>query len=199
MKRAGNLLLLFVATSWTCVAACNWGEVPTSVRVTSGPAFVLSGSGDLASFTVFAPRAGRRIAVGSSELDTVVWQIKASKGYFKGTRVEHLQFVYGKLPDGYKQTVPSQSHGAPPLAPGVVYGFFAETTNAPGIGGSFYLTGSGPAQIDVPGLCLRLIERRDVAVKCGTNEPYEEPADLAKCSRTPGHALEGGDQFAMIA
>jgi hypothetical protein len=106
-----------------------------------------------------------------------------SKGYFEGTRVGHLQLVYGKLPDGYKQTVPSQSHGALPLALGVVYGFFAETTNAPGFGGSFYLTGSGPTQIDVPGLCLRLIERRDVAVKCGTNEPDEEPTDLAKFAR----------------
>jgi hypothetical protein len=88
------------------VAACDW-EVPTLVRVTSGPAFEFSGSGQLASFTVYAPRAGRRIAAGHSDVDTVVWQIKASKGYFEGTRVGHLQLVYGKLPDGYNQTVPS--------------------------------------------------------------------------------------------
>jgi hypothetical protein len=181
MKRAGHPLLLFVAACWTCVAACNW-EVPTTIRVTSGPAFVLAGSGDLASFTVYAPRAGRRIATGSSEIDTVVWQIKASKGYFGGARVEHLQLVYGKLPDGYKQTVPSQSQAAPPLAPGVVYGFFAETTNAPGMGGTLYMSEAGPTQIYFD-LCVTRIKGRDVAVNCRTNEPYEEPTDLAKFAR----------------
>jgi hypothetical protein len=124
------------------------------------------------------------MATSSSELDTVAWQIKASKGYFEGTRVEHLQLVYGKVPDGYTQTVPSQSHGAPPLLSGVAYSFFADSTGAPRIGGHFYMNGTAPIQISVPDLCLTRKEGLDVAVHCGgRNEPYEEPTDLAKFAR----------------
>jgi hypothetical protein len=181
-QRIGSPALLFVAAAWACVAACNL-EIPTSVVVTDGPGFVLSGSGQLAAFTVYAPRAGRRIASANSDLDTVVWQIKASKGYFEGTFVGHLQLLYGKLPDGYNQTVPSQSQAAPPLAPGAVYSFFAETTNAPAIGGSFYMNASSPIQIDVSDLCVTLTAGRNVEVNCGTGEPYEEPTDLEKFAR----------------
>lgn len=178
-KLRNTLLLVFLAASLTYVAACNW-EKPTSVRVSSGPSFVFSGSGRLASFTVYAPQTGQRIASPNPDVATVVWQIKASKAYFEGTHVEHMQLAYGKLPDGYNQAVPSQSQGARPLAPGAVYSFFAETTDAPAIGGFFYMSGSGPTQINVPDLCLRLINGREVAVKCGTNEPYREPTDLEK-------------------
>lgn len=178
-KLRNTLLLVFLAASFTYVAACNW-EKPTSVRVSSGPSFVFSGSGRLASFTVYAPQAGHRIASPNPDVATVVWQIKASKGYFEGTHVEHMQLAYGKLPDGYNQAVPSQSQGPPPLAPGAVYSFFAETTDAPAIGGFFYMSGSRPTQMNVPDLCLKLINSREVAVKCGTNEPYREPTDLEK-------------------
>jgi len=178
-KLKNTLLLVFLTACLTYVAACDW-EKPTSVRVSSGPSFVFSGSGRLASFTVYAPQTGQRIASPNSDVATVVWQIKASDGYFKGTHVEHMQLAYGKLPDRYNLAVPSQSQGAPPLAPGAVYSFFAETTDAPAIGGFFYMSGTGPIQIDVPDLCLRLINGREVAVRCGTSEPYQEPTDLEK-------------------
>jgi hypothetical protein len=111
---------------------------------------------------------------------TTIWQIKASGGYFEGARVGGMQLPYGKVPDGYRQTVPEQSQQpiAPP--PGAIYSFFAETTDAPGIGGFFYLGGKGLTQIIVPDLCLKLINGREVSVKCGTNDPYEEPTNLEK-------------------
>jgi hypothetical protein len=178
-KLKNALLLLFLAASLTYAAACNW-ESPTSVRVSYGPAFIFSGSGRLASFTVYAPHTGQRIASPNPDVATVVWQIRVSKGYFEGSHVERMQLSYGKLPDGYNQGVPSQSQRAPPLASGAVYSFFAETTDAPAIGGFFYMSETRPTQINVPDFCLRLINGRDVAVKCGTNEPYQEPTDLEK-------------------
>ena len=91
-----------------------------------------------------------------------------------------MRLTFGNVPEGYKQTVPSQPQGVPPLSPGFVYAFTAETTNAAGSGGFFHLGRSGLTQVDVPDLCLKLIGGRDVRVKCGSYEPYEEPADLEK-------------------
>ena len=42
---------------------------------------------------------------------------------------------------------------------------------------------AGPVEISIPELCIRDIEGRDVAVKCGTNQKYEEPTDLEKYAR----------------
>jgi hypothetical protein len=178
-KLKNAIWLVFLMVSITYTAGCNW-ERPTSVRVSPGPSFVFSGSGRLASFSVYAPPTGQRIASPNPDVATVVWQIKASGGYFKGTHVEDMQLAYGKLPKGYNQTVPSQSQGAPSLALGAVYSFFAETTDAPAIGGFFYMGRYGPTQISVPDLCLKLLGGREVAVKCGTNEPYQEPTDLER-------------------
>jgi hypothetical protein len=178
-KLQHTLWLVFLMVSFTFAASCHW-ERPTSVRVSPGPSFIFLGSGRLALFTVYAPHAGQRIASPNPDVATVVWQIKASEGYFKGDHVEHMQLAYGKLPDGYDQTMPVQPQGAPPLASGEVYSFFAETTDAPAIGGFFYMSETGPTQISIPDLCLRPINGRQIAVKCGTNEPYQEPTDLEK-------------------
>lgn len=174
-----TLPLFLVAASVMCAAACNW-EKATSVTVSSGPTFVFSGSGRLASFTVYAPQNGRRLASPNPDVATVIWQIKASEGYFAGSHVQHMQLDYGKPPDGYDQTVPKQPQGAPPLATGAIYSFFAETTDAPAIGGFFYMSGRGPIEINVTDLCLKLIGGQEIDVKCGTNEPYPEPADLER-------------------
>jgi hypothetical protein len=186
MKKSGRVLkstgcVLVLGVCLTFVAACDY-ERATSVTVRSGPSFVLSGSGHLAIFTVYSPNNGHRIASPNPDVATVVWQIKASKGYFEGTRVEHLELVYGKPQDGYNQTVPVESQ-APRLAPGTVYSFFAETTGAPAIGGFFFLGATGPIQINIPDLCLRQLNGREVSVKCGTSEPYQEPTDLEGFAR----------------
>ena len=92
-------------------------EIPTSVKVRSGPSFALRGSGQLAIFTVYAPQSGQRIAFPHPALASAVWQIRASEGYFKGTHVDGLQLTYGKVPSGYQQLVPVQSQVAPQLSP----------------------------------------------------------------------------------
>jgi len=172
-------LFPLLAVSLICCAGCEW-ERPTVVSVRQGPVFVFSGNGRLATFTVYAPHAGQHIADPSPDVAMIVWQVKASKGYFEGARVGGMQLSYGKVPGGYSQTVPESSQQAPAPMPGAVYSFFAETTDAPGIGGFFYVGRAGLTQITVPDLCLKLINGRAVAVKCGTNNPYQEPADLEK-------------------
>jgi len=172
-------LLTFLVFSVMLCVGCEW-ERPTLVSVREGPMFAFSGNGRLATFTVYAPQTGRRIASPNPDVATIIWQIKASKGYFEGARVGGMQLNYGNIPDGYSQTVPGQPQRAPAPAPGAVYSFFAETTDAPGIGGFFYVGRTGLTQITVPDLCLKLINGREVAVKCGTDDPYQEPTDLEK-------------------
>src|ERR1700724_3539907 len=96
---AGTLLIL--------LGGCEPSEVPTTVQVASGPSFSLQGSGRLASFTVFAPLSGQKIAYPDTDISTVIWQIQASKGYFRGRDVQGLQVIYGKVPEGYAQAVPN--------------------------------------------------------------------------------------------
>ncbi len=160
-------------------------EIPTSVKVRSGPSFALRGSGQLAIFTVYAPQSGQRIAFPHPALASAVWQIRASEGYFKGTHVDGLQLTYGKVPSGYQQLVPVQSQVAPQLSPGAVYSFFAETTDAPIASGYFYMDKSGPIQTEIPDLCAMLVEGRKIRSNCklGSTEPYQEPADLEKYVR----------------
>jgi hypothetical protein len=153
-------------------------ELPTSVRVSAGPHFALSGSGRLASFTIYGPKAGQRIAFPHPDVASVLWQIKASAGYFKGARVEGLQLKYGEVPNDYKLAVPGQQQQSLPLSPGIVYSFFAETTDAPAVDGFFYMDETGTFQTRIPDLCLKLVNGREVRVNCKTDLPYEEPSNL---------------------
>jgi hypothetical protein len=111
---------------------------------------------------------------------SVVWQFKASTEYFEGAKVEGMNLSFGKVPLGYNQVVPSHPQVPSPLPSDAVYSFFAETTDAPAIGGFFFMGKNGPSQIAVADLCLRLVDSRQVSVKCGTSEPYQEPPDLEK-------------------
>jgi hypothetical protein len=175
---------LLVAVSLLFVlSGCR--EIPTSVKVGTGPSFSLGGSGRLATFTVYAPQSGQKIAFPDRDAASVVWQITTSKGYFKGSHVEGLQLTYGKVPDGYEQLVPSQSQAAPPLAPDIAYSFLADTTDAPIASGYFYMGKSGPIQTAIPDLCLMFVQGRKARVKCKLNtaEPYQEPADLERYVR----------------
>lgn len=172
-------LLMLLALSLTCCAGCE-RETPTLISVRQGPVFAFSGNGRLAAFTVYAPNPGQHIANPNSEVATAIWQIKPTKGYFEGTRVGGMQLSYGKVPEGYSQAVPSSPQQAVVPLPGAVYSFFAETTDAPGAGGFFYMGRSGLTQITVPDLCLKLINGHEAPVKCGTDDAYQEPTNLEK-------------------
>ena len=175
-------LILFLLTCSMCFSSCT-NERPTAVEVKSGPSFKLSGSGRLASFTVYAPVNGQRIAFPHADVSTVVWRMTASKGFFKGNRVEDFQLTYGKIPEGYNQVIPSKPQTAPPLSSGVVYSFFAESTDAPVADGYFYIDGSEPVQTRIPDLCLMLVNGQEVRVNCTTKQPYQEPSNLGEIVR----------------
>ena len=151
-------------------------EVPTTLRVGDGPSFSFHGSGQLASFRVYGPQPGHKIATPFDE-KSLVWRVEPIEGYFKGTRVQGLNVAYGTLPKGYTQTVPKNAAPAP-LSQGQVYYFFAETTNAPPAGGFIYLDSSKPIEIDVPDLCQSGFVGDVKPLRCGTNEPYTEPGNL---------------------
>ena len=89
------------------------------------------------------------------------------------------EIAYGRVPEGYSQKFPSRGP-ALPLDVGKVYDFFAETRNASGATGFFYMAPKGPILVDVPGLCLSSYVGDVKPVKCGTHEPYVEPKDLEK-------------------
>jgi hypothetical protein len=178
MTRHCAAMLLILVSLLLLLGGCR--EVPTSVKVENGPSFSLRGSGRLAIFTVYAPLSGQRIAFPDGDVASVVWKIRASEEYFKGARVQDLKLTYGKVPNGYEQLVPEQSQVAPPLPPGAVYSFFAETTDAPISSGYFYMDKSGPIQTKVPDLCVMLSQGRKVRVNCKPNStaPYQEPTNL---------------------
>src|SRR5258708_25482577 len=115
------IFLIATVACFVSGTACNRPEVPTSVKISNGPTFSLSGSGRLASFTISAPPNGQKVPVPCdtallpcSGLASIVWQVVPSRGYYKGTRVEGLQILYGRVPGGYDQTAPAQSSLAPP-------------------------------------------------------------------------------------
>ena len=155
-------------------------EVPTSIKVGNGPSFALRGSGRLASFRIYGPEPGRKIAT-PFDAKSLVWRVEPINGYFKGVKVKGLQIEYGSVPSGYKQTVPAG--GVPVLSSGEVYYFFGETTNAPPAEGFFYFDGASPVVVKVPGLCQSGVVGDVKPLKCGTNELYTEPKDLAKFVR----------------
>lgn len=170
-----RVIAFLAAASWLFVlSSCR--EIPTSVRVGSGPSFSLNGSGRLASFRVYGPQPDHKIATPFDE-KSLVWRVQPSEGYLKGVQVKQLEIRYGSVPSGYTQTVPT-SGSASALPAGQVYYFFAETTNAPPAEGFFYLDGTTPIEIKVPGLCQSGFIGDVKPLKCGTQEPYSEPQNL---------------------
>ena len=179
MKKAPALLLLVCSL---CFLSCS-RERPTTVVVGQGPSFTFVGSGRLASFTVYAPQSGQRIALPDPDVASVVWEIKTSKGYFNGAQVQDFHITYGKIPGGYTAVVPSQSQPPRPLAPGLVYSFLAETTDAPIAEGYFFMDGTEPIQTVIPDACLMLANGHEVRVDCTTKQPYQEPTNLEEIVR----------------
>jgi hypothetical protein len=159
-----------------CILTFLGCEVRTSVRLEGGPSFSLDGSGHLASFDVYGPQPGHKIAT-PNDAKSRVWSIQPSNGNSESAVVKRMKLVYGSAPKGYTQTVPG-SGMAPALTAGRVYYFFAETTGAPGIGGFLYMDKTTPVLISVPGLCESAFVGDVKPLTCGTKDPYVEPNDL---------------------
>lgn len=174
-----NTFCIALVLPVACVLSCHL-EIPTSVVVRSGPSFELSGSGRLSKFTVYAPRTGRRVAAADADVSVVIWQIVPSHGYFEGSPVQGMRIVYGVVPRGYVQILPALYEKPNALPLGVISAFFAETANAPGVGGTIFMGSSGPVAVNVPNHCLRRINGKEVEVDCETNEPYQDPSDIEK-------------------
>jgi hypothetical protein len=182
---AGVLGGLVVCLSLMATCFYVAGERPTVVSVHDGPSFTMRGSGQLASFTVYAPKGANHIAISDKDDSEIVWEIVATRGYFEGVHVRGLDLNYGNVPSGYKQLVPEDSHSAPLLSPGKVYSFYAETTNAPIAAGFFYMDSQGPIQTYIPDLCTTLEKGRHVRVRCGFegDRTYREPTNLEEVVR----------------
>lgn len=167
--------------SGLCLLMLLGCEVRTSVELESGPSFSFGGSGHLASFSVYAPQTGHKIAIPNNA-KSEVWSIQPQTGNSGSALVAGMNLLYGNVPNGYVQAVPSTG-SATALAGGLVYYFFAETTGAPGKGGFFYLDKTTPILISVPGLCESGFVGDVKALKCGTNEAFDEPKDLEQFVR----------------
>src|SRR5215471_9125450 len=149
-RRNRTFKALALALLACSLAGCEW---PTSVRIKGGtaPVFDLSGSGEVAIFTVYSPDYMTKAKCPGDE-DFALWKIKPSGGYFDGTWIHKLgSITYGVVPPGYVQVKPKD--GTPqPLMEGPKYPYSVETTNAPGAGGYLEIknsraiptTGSGP-------------------------------------------------------
>jgi hypothetical protein len=156
-------------------------EVPTSVKVGAGPSFSFHGSGRLASFSVYSPQPGHKIAT-PFDAKSLTWSIEPLSGEFSGAWVERLRIEYGSPPSGYKQTKPNVG-AALTLPSGQIYYFFAGTTGAPPAEGFFYMDRGTPVEVRVPDLCQSSFSGDVKALKCGTKEAYTEPNDLEEFAR----------------
>ncbi len=159
-------------------AGCE-NPTPISVKITPGPSFEISGSGELADFAVFAPSSGLKIANPFEEKD-LVWRIMSSNPR-RGTR--SFKFEYGTVPNSYGQSVPSSSKPVSPLVPGVIYAFWAKSTNVGEASGHFALGKQGVIRVAIPDLCFTSANGQLVETKCGTHEPYPQPTDVEEFAR----------------
>ena len=146
------------------VAGC---ERPTNVRIEGGatPVFVLSGSGEVAVFTVYSPDYATKAAEPDDE-NFALWRISATRGYFGGTYIGRLgKIVYGVVPPGYTQLRPLA--GAPPaLTSDGKYSYFVETTDAPGAGGYLEIRNSRAYATGGSGPCFRSENQKWINVPC---------------------------------
>ncbi len=92
-RHIGVLLLVCILPM---LSSCR--EIPTSVKVGNGPSFSFHGSGRLASFRIYGPQPGYKIAT-PFDAKSVVWRVQPTEGYFKGARVEGLKIEYGSIPE----------------------------------------------------------------------------------------------------
>jgi hypothetical protein len=179
MSKIRSILAWIALSCVLFVTGC--GEVKTFARLERGPTFLLSGSGKLASFRIYGPKPGRVIAT-PNDAKSLVWSVQASAGYFEGLPVQGLKISSGSVPSGYLQTIPEAGTTAR-LKSRLVYYFVAETTNAPGAEGFFYLVDDLPTLIVVPELCQSSFVGDVQPLNCETGQPYVEPVNLEQFVR----------------
>jgi len=137
--RIGRLSILTFLFAACLATGC---ERATKVRVGGGstPVFVLTGSGDLSSFSVFLVsssdfKLGRTVESLSDDsffTEPVQWRVETLDSPH-GSPVERIgDLKYGVVPPGYKQRIPADGSSPPAIAPGRTYFFECSTTNAPG-------------------------------------------------------------------
>lgn len=147
-------------------------ERPTRVRIEGDaiPVFVLSGSGEVAIFTVYSPDYMTKAAEPDDE-NFALWRISATSGYFGGAYIGQLgRITYGVVPPGYTQQRPFVG-AAPPLTGDGKYSYFVETTDAPGAGGYFEIRNSRASAASGSGPCFQTKNQKWINVPCPTAEP----------------------------
>ena len=167
-----------IAVSLLMLFACeHWPVPPASIRVENGPAFIMSGKGKLATFTVYGPSNASRIA-NPFYRSAIIWELECRHGILTGAGIEGLRLVYGKMPDACHQTVPVPSQSAPHLASGEIYYFDVWSSLAGGLGGNFYVEKSGAVlPVDVDN-CFTMDSGRWIRVNCKTQERFVEPTEI---------------------
>lgn len=147
-------------------------ERPTHVRIDGGtiPVFVLSGSGDVAIFTIYSTDYPTKATEPGDE-KFALWQIEPIGGYFQGSYIGELRRItYGVVPPGYAQRRPLV--GTPPqLTEGTKYSYFVETTDAPGAGGYFEIRNSRAFTANGSGPCFQTRNQKWINVPCPTVAP----------------------------
>ena len=142
-------------------------ERETQVKLKGGtsPVFDLSGSGELAIFTVYGPDYVTKAEKPFDE-NFAWWEIRPSGGYLAGRHVEALGSVtYGVVPPGYEQVKP-QVGSPPPLTEGQRYFFRVETTDAPWAAGFVEIRNSQAFQTHGGGPCFGGKGREWVRMPC---------------------------------
>jgi hypothetical protein len=155
-------------------------ERPTQLRLEGGssPVFLLSGSGDVADFSVYivSPsdfsfgRTVESLSLKSFFSQPAVWQIESQGGMFHARAVENIgRLTYGVVPQGYKQSTPSDGSAPPPILQGKQYFFDCATVNAPGTRGSFQLIDGKVvlSQINLP--CTQARNGKQITVPCAAH------------------------------
>lgn len=150
--RASKKILLLV--SLCLFIACYEEDMTVSVGEHTPPTFRLSGSGNLAFFSVseVAKENQHRIPFErDSDKDTVLWQIWPDGLTSEARVVRRLPpITYGVVPPGFIQKVPSE--GAPPaLIEGRIYDAGGPTSNANGGSVWFTIQKGKVVKVNAPG------------------------------------------------
>jgi hypothetical protein len=145
-------------------------ERPTQVIIEGAgvPTFHLSGSGKLASFSVYlVPPVPEQMTKPFSD-QVPIWQITAEPDPLHGRPVEDIQKLsYGAIPAGYKQGFPENGSLPPVIAVEKDYFFDCTTTDAPTESGFFRVHDGKAISAKVKTPCWTTKNNKWVAVPCG--------------------------------
>lgn len=153
------LLIPLLLFSSTC-------ERRTEVKLEGGnpPSFVLFGTGNLVELSVGYDLQDKTVA--PSKRSPVIWKITQTSR--DGERLENLgRIVYGVVPKGYKQTVPTEGNPPPELTTGKYYYYYLETINAPHVDGDFEIRNGKPIRVYGVATCYKVVNNREVESPCG--------------------------------